>query len=74
MVARICLIWISHLGGKSKALKKQRRGQKGREKKKETETAKMKENCRECQPWYEKYFIEKVNLIQQFGAWEKFQS
>lgn len=36
----------SHLGGKSKALKKQRRGKKGREKKKETETAKMKENSR----------------------------
>ena len=46
MLARICLIWTSHLGGKSKALKKQRRGKKGREKKNETETAKMKENSR----------------------------
>ena len=46
MVDRICLIWILHLGGKSKALKKQRRGKKGREKKNETETAKMKENSR----------------------------
>ena len=47
MAARICLIWISCLGGKSKALKKQRRGKKGREKKKDRNgIAKMKENSR----------------------------